>query len=135
MPFIDLVMASTMSLDDLNFPVTYPKTTPGSKNRRKISGTMDCMIGAENEFNDPFASLNGDDSGNKDKVKTTKPATMVNVAYQNAFRSLAPTVSILGDFSASVSIGDVLFRRGSTTLSVIYQPRAIIRTLEIAVKK
>jgi hypothetical protein len=101
-----------------------------------MSGTMDCMMGAENEFNDPVdGSRNGESSGASVAARITRPSTMTRVAHQNAFRSRGWKVPMSGASSASWSTGVETFSRGSMTASVMNHPNAMMSRLEVAVKK
>ena len=93
-------------------------------------------MGAENEFSDPvFGSRNAESAGISVRVRMTSPSTRVAVAHQNALRSAGSKVTMSGASSASSSMGVEAFSRGSITTSVMNHPRAMMRTLEIAVKK
>ena len=127
-------MPSIMSFELFIVPATMPYTMPGTRNRRKISDTIDRIIGAVNAVRSPSGERQAEPAGNAVANRTTMPMTIEINAQRSPRTSLASRSCISGRSSASPSIS-VLEMRGSTILSVMYQPKLIISTDEIVVKK
>ena len=134
MLFIAFVMPSMMSFTPAIVPATRPKTMPGITNRKKISDTIDCMIGAPKEANAPSASRQGESAGTSVITRMTRPSTIDASAHVSPLRSSGVIGCSSGRSSSSPSIS-ILLTRGSITLSVRYQPSPVIRMEEAVVKK
>src|SRR5690554_1358038 len=100
----------------------------------KIKGTIDCIKGAANEVIFPSGARNAESEGNNHKNKPTNKAIMVIVDQVKALFSTLESFSILGKSFSSISTCELLFKRGSTILSVIYQPTKITIKVEVPVK-
>ena len=104
---------------------------PGTRN---IKETMARIIGALNEVSSPSGVRHADPAGRAVTNSSTMPSTMAISAQRKPLRSFGCRSCISGRSSASPSIS-VPEMRGSTTLSVMYQPRPTISRDEAVVKK
>ena len=134
MLFIAFVIPSMMPFMPVMVPAMRPKTMPGITNRKKISDTIDCMIGAPKEASAPSASRQGESAGISVIVRMIRPMTIDARAQPSPRRSSAVIGCSCGRSSWSPSMA-MAFTRGSMTLSVRYQPRIVISIEEAVVKK
>ncbi len=107
---------------------------PGTRNSRKISDTIARIIGALNDVRSPSGVRHAEPSGRAVTNSTTMPISIAISDQRNPLRSFGCRSCISGRSSASPSIS-VLEMRGSTILSVMYQPRPMISTDDAVVKK
>ncbi len=127
-------MPSIMSFMPFIEPDTLPKTMPGMTNSRKISDTIDCMIGAWKVAMLPSASRHGEFSGISVSARMTSPATIDASDHRSPRRSASVSSCISGRSSAAPSIS-MPASRGSTTRSVRYQPSPTMSADDAVVKK
>ena len=91
-------------------------------------------MGALNAVRSPSAVRHAEPSGNAVAIRMAIPTTIEISAQRRPLRSLSWRSCITGKSSASPSTS-VAMMRGSTILSVMYQPRPTISTDEAVVKK
>ncbi len=134
MPCMAWVMPSIMSFELFIVPATMPYTTPGTRNRKKISETIARIIGELNEVSSPSGVRHADPSGRAVTNRTMRPKTIEMSAQRRPLRSFGCRSCISGRSSSSPSISMPL-SRGSTTRSVSHHPRPMISTDDAVVKK
>ena len=140
MPLIALAMPCTTSRCVFTVPATTPYTTPGTRKKMKISGTIERISGAvptSSELPPSGTSAAGarqaEPSGSRLNTNTAAASPIASTAISRPRLSAGVSRSSVGICERSPSTS-TWRRRGSITRSVRNQPTSTISAVELVVK-